>query len=365
MIIRERKVLQSMKEPIRVGIVGAGANTRARHIPGLQNIAGVEIVGVANRRRESAERVAREFGICTVYDSWQELVAAENSDAVVIGTWPYLHCPVTLASLSAGKHVMCEARMAMNAMEARIMLAAARQHPELVTQIVPSPFTLGVDKTVKRIVAEGRLGRILSVEVRATSGTFLDVDGPMHWRQDRELSGLNVMSLGIWYEALMRWIGEATRVQAHGKVFVETRRDPDTGEPKAAKIPEHLVVTAEMACGALATFMLSQVTGGVEANEAFLFGTEATLRFSEGALSECGRNSKTFSQISIPPEEAGDWRVEEEFINAIRGTERITHTTFEDGVKYMEFTEAVAQSMAEERSVSLADLRAPLKRTGT
>ena len=45
--------------------------------------------------------------------------------------------------------------------------------------------------------------------------------------------------------------------------------------------------------------------------------------------------------------------MEEEFINAIRGKERVTHTAFEDGVKYMEFTEAVARSMASGEAIAL------------
>ncbi|MGH7351549.1 MAG: Gfo/Idh/MocA family protein, partial [Candidatus Methylomirabilales bacterium] len=79
-------------ETIRVGIVGAGANTRLKHIPGLRAVPGVEIVSVANRSRDSSERVAREFGIPKVYDNWLELVEADDTDAICIGTWPYLHC---------------------------------------------------------------------------------------------------------------------------------------------------------------------------------------------------------------------------------------------------------------------------------
>jgi predicted dehydrogenase len=326
---------------------------RTRHIPGLRSIDGVEIVSVANSRRESSEGVARDYAIPVVYDSWEELVVASDIDAVVIGTWPDLHCPVTLAAIAAGKHVLCEARMARNAEEARAMFAAAEKNPEVVTQVVPSPFTLRVDNTVKRLIREGYLGTLLAVEVRSMSGTFLDTESPLHWRQDVDRSGVNVMSLGIWYEALMRWIGEATKVLAHGEVFVRTRRDPDTGNLKRAGVPEHLVVMAAMDCGAQATFLISQATGGVKAEEVMLFGSDATLRFSNGALSGCRRDSAGFAEIPIPAEEAGAWRVEEEFINAIRGTEAITHTSFRDGVKYMDFTEAVGRSMAEERAIYL------------
>jgi len=340
-------------ETIRIGVVGAGANTTKLHIPKLQAIAGVEVVSVCNRSRTSSERVASQFGIPTVYDNWWELIAAPDTNAIVIGTWPYLHCRLTLAALAAGKHVLCEARMAMNATEAQAMLAAAEANPGLVAQIVPSPFTLGVDKTVQRLIAEGFLGDLLAIDIRAGGSAFLDSDAPLHWRQNMDLSGFNVMTLGIWYEALLRWVGEATRVAAMGKTFVKLRLDRETNTLKSARVPEHISVIADMACGAGANITVSAIAGLAGPDGAYLFGSEGTLYFSGGILSGGKRGSAALQPIAIPPAEAGGWRVEEEFVNAIRGQETITHTTFADGLKYMEFTEAVARSMAEGRTIGL------------
>ena len=340
------------EQKIRIGIVGAGRNTTFRHIPGLQAIEGVEIVAVCNRSRESSERVASEFGIPKIYDNWLELVEAPDTDAIVIGTWPYLHAPVTLAALQVNKHVLCEARMAMSAREAREMLEASRRKPDRIVQVVPSPFTLRVDATVQRLIKEGYLGEILTIDVH-TNGTFVDSEAPLHWRQNADLSGFNVLSLGIWYEAIMRWVGEATEVMAMGKVAVPLRKDPDSGFLQAVRIPDHLDVIAKMACGAQAHFGISSIRGLAGPDAGTLFGSEGTLRFSEGKLFGGRRRDSALNEIPVPPSEEGSWRVEEEFINAIRGKEKITHTTFEDGVKYMEFTEAVARSMAERRAVSL------------
>src|SRR6202035_3509498 len=123
----------NMTKSIRIGLIGAGANTRLRHIPGLRAIEGIDIVAVCNRRPESAQAVAREFGIARICEHWEQLVADPDVDAVVIGTWPYLHCPITIAALRAGKHVLTEARMSMNAAEAHEMLREARSRPALVT----------------------------------------------------------------------------------------------------------------------------------------------------------------------------------------------------------------------------------------
>ncbi len=339
------------EQPIRVGIVGAGENTKLRHIPGLQAIAGVEIVGVANRTRESGERVARQFGIPEVYDNWRELVESPGVDAIVIGTWPYMHCPVTLTALAADKHVLCEARMAANAAEARAMRDAARLKPALVAQVVPSPFTLRVDRTVQRLISEGYVGDVLAVEVRV-GGSFVDRDAPLHWRQMDEYSGYNVMSLGIWYEGMMRWVGEATRVAALGKTFVKMRRD-ERGVERAVRIPDHVDVIADLACGAQAHFMVSAVAGLAGPPEAYVFGSRGTLRFSENRLFGGQRGDPALAEIPIPPQEEGGWRVEQEFVNAIRGLETVTHTTFEDGLKYMEFTEAAVRSMATGEAIAL------------
>ncbi|MSP13548.1 MAG: Gfo/Idh/MocA family oxidoreductase [Chloroflexi bacterium] len=336
---------------IRIGIVGAGANTRSKHIPHLQAIPDVEIVGVCNRSRASSARVAQEFGIPTVYENWQALVTSPDIDAIVIGTWPDMHCPVALAALAADKHVLCEARMAMHGAEARAMRDAARARPHLVAQVVPSPFTFRADTIVRELIAANYLGDILAVEVRDTRG-FIDRQAPLRWRHDLSFSGVNIMTLGIWYEGLMRWIGPATRVMALGKTFVKMRPD-EHGILRAIQIPDHLDISADMACGAQAHFQLSQVTGLSGPSGITLYGSNGTLQFADNQLFGGQTGDSALREIPIPPAKEVRWRVEEEFINAIRGLEEVTLTTFEDGVKYMEFTEAVTRSIASGQSIAL------------
>ncbi len=346
-----------MSETIRIGIVGAGANTRSRHIPGLRAPKDVEIVAVCNRSIQSSERAARELQIPQAFPTWPELVASSDIDAVVIGTWPYLHCPVTLAALAAGKHVLTEARMAMNAAEARLMLEASRRNPHLVTQVVPSPYTLKIDRTVQKLLAEGFVGELQALEVRANAPGFLDRASPLHWRHDRDLSGLNILGMGIWYEAVMRWVGEAKTVRAMTRVSVKQRKD-SSGLLKVISVPDHADVLAEMACGAQARFQFSTVTGLAPGPEVWLFGSEGTLRYdaSSEKLSGVRRGETALREIALPPESAIGWRVEEEFINAIRGVEKVKLTTFEDGLKYMQFTEAVSRSAASGASVEVQQL---------
>lgn len=332
-----------MRADIRVGIVGAGANTTAKHIPLLQEIEGVEIVGVVNRSEASSAAVAQRFGIPRTYDHWEKAIADPDTNAIVIGTWPYLHCPVTLAALEAGKHVLTEARMAMNADEALRMLNASEARPDLVAQVVPSPITLFADATIKRLIAEEYIGRLLAVESRMRGG-FIDSTAPMHWRQNADLSGNNIMAMGIYYEAIIRWVSRASTVMARGKIFTEHRTN-EHGNHQTVKVPEHLDVVAELECGAQLHMQQSAIAGLLEDDAIYLFGREGTLRLTTDKLFGGQRGDESLAEIAIPNHERGDWQVEADFVAAIRREREVTHTTFADGLHYMQFTDAVARSL--------------------
>jgi predicted dehydrogenase len=346
-----------MSETLRVGVVGAGGNTKLHHIPKLKKIQGVEIVSVSNRSRASSEKVAQEFGIPRVHDRWQELVNDPAIDAVVIGTWPYMHCPITLAALDAGKHVLTEARIAMNSTEARQMLAASRAKPNLVTQVVPGPPTFAADPMVMHLLADGYIGELQSVDLKVPAG-FVNRDAPMHWRMDREFSGMNIMSMGIWYESISRWLGHAVAVMARTRLAVPYRTDKDSGERRAVTVPDHVEVLADYANGAIARMHWSSVAGFMPGPEVWLYGSEGTLRLEQRGrdnlvLSGGKRGDKAMSIIVVPADKSYKWRVEEEFVSAIRGQEQVRRTSFADAVHYMEFTEAVHMSSREGRRVHL------------
>ena len=346
-----------MPDTIRVGVVGAGANTRLHHIPKLKKIEGVEIAAVANRSRASSERAAEELGIPRAHQNWQDLVNDPGVDAVVIGTWPYMHCPVTLAALAAGKHVLTEARIAMNAAEARQMLAASRARPNLVTQVVPGPATFAADPMVMHLLAEGYIGELQSMDLKVPVG-FMNRDAPMHWRMDRDYSGMNIMSMGIWYECISRWVGPATAVMARTRVAVPYRMDKERGERRSISVPDHVEVLADLANGAIARLHWSSVAGFMPGPEIWLYGSEGTLRVEQRgrndlAISGGKRGDKEMAPIAIPADKTYGWRVEEEFIGAIRGQEQVRRTSFADAVNYMDFTEAVHTSSREGRRVHL------------
>jgi predicted dehydrogenase len=351
-----------MTKPIRVGLIGAGANTRARHIPGLLAIEGVKIVAVCNRRPESTRAVAREFNVPRMYDTWQQLVADTDLDAIVIGTWPFLHCPITVAALQAGKHVLTEARLSMNAAEAHHMLSTARQHARLVTQVVPSPFGLKGHDLMKQLIAEGYLGELREVQVRNFNAPLADPDAPLSWRQDATLSGFNMLTLGIVHETLLRWAPPPVLVRAQVHAHIAARVDPQSGVHRPVGTPDSVQVLTVLANGARATYHLSGVTPFGQTASIHLFGSEGVLWYDlltdriRGASRRFGHTPGAMAEleeIATPAETVRAWTVEADFIGAIREGRAIEFTTFETGVAYMEFTEAVARSAETAEAITL------------
>lgn len=334
-----------MGQPLRIGIVGAGANTRERHIPGFRAIDGVELVVVANRSEASSRKAAAEFGIPRIAQNWQAVVADPEVNAICIGTWPYLHAEVSCAALKAGKHVLTEARMARNATEAAQMLAVAQAHPNLVAQIVPSPMTLPVDATIRRMIADGELGAVREVCVTHTMGAYVDAAAPLTWRLDYELSGHNTLTLGIFYEAVLRWMQEDVRVESASALIGTPQRRRADGSLADVKIPESLTVLGRYQSGARLIMHLSGLETAAPRNEIRINGSKGSLRLEIGSaqLHWQPLGGKE-SLVAIPANERGDWNVEADFITSIRHGTAVRLTDFATGLRTMQFTDAVWQA---------------------
>ena len=340
-------------QEIRVGLIGAGGNVRNRHIPGFNKVGDLEIIGVANRSMESSRAIADQFNIPNVYSSWQELLEDDDIDAVCIGTWPYMHRTMTLAALEKGKHVLTEARMAATAQDARDMLEASRKHAGLICQLTPTSTTYKIDRVLQRLIGEGFLGELLSVEMQALQNGFADFGGDLHWRHDWKLSGYNTLNIGASYESMMRWVGRGTRVMAMAKVHVPYRKD-DQGALTSVSIPDHVNIMYELANGAQVHMRMSATTGLSTGNQIWFYGTEGTIHVDHQRNVFAGRKGDAeLAEVPNPTDGQAYYRVEEEFANAIRGTEQITMVPFETGVHYMEWTEAVIRSSQTERAVHL------------
>lgn len=334
-------------DTLRIGIIGAGANTRAKHLPLLQRIPGVKVVMVANRSAASTHAVAKEFGIPGVARHWREVVAARDVDAVVIGTWPNLHAEATCAALANGKHVLTEARMAAHLAQAETMLAAAQARPNQIAQIVPAPMSLDFDAAVVALLPS--LGKLREVCVTHTGGQFADATTPLAWRQEFALSGVNTLMLGINYEMVLRWLGEDPLwVQADAAVFTAKRPRYEGGVGEV-EIPESVSVLGRYAAGARLVMHFSGVELGAPRHEIRLNGERGSLRLDLAAqrlwFAPLGGAE---TAVEPSPKERRGWRVEEDFVASIREGAPVRLTDFAAGVRYMRLTDAVWRSWSEQ-----------------
>ena len=340
---------------IRIAVVGAGQVARARHLPGLLAIPGVRIVGVCNQRRETAGRVAREFGIPHVYANWEEVIDDEQVDAVLIGAWPYLHCPLTLAALDAGKHVLTEARMAMNAREAQRMYDRSKELPNLTAMIVPSPYGLTGDAYIRSLLSSGYLGALREVHVHGLNNELADPATPIGWRQMTKYSGFNMLALGILNETVSRWIPPVNRVIAFASKLIPQRTDPETHQVARVGTPDSVQVITTQEDGSTGVYRLSGVLHHAPGMGVALYGSAGTLVYdlTRDEIRGARRADASLELLPIPTHLRGGWQVESDFIAAIRGERPVTHSPLSAGVHYMQFTEAVARSSRHQKPVML------------
>jgi predicted dehydrogenase len=344
---------QNPSRRVRIGIIGAGENVREVMIPAFRRIPECQLVAVANTSLASSQRVATQFDIPKPYPHWKALLDDRDVDAVCIGTWPYMHHTLTLASLERGKHVLCQARMANNAREAREMLAASLRHPDLVCQLVPTSTGYRIDPLLRKLLADGFVGDVLSVEIQRVGRSFADLAGQLDWRHNQEFSGLNVLNLGSTYESTMRWLGRGSRVMAMAKIHVPYRRTGE-GQRASATLPDHVDVLYELTSGAQVHMRFSETTGLSSGSQTWIHGTDGTIYVDDRQNVHVGKRGDTqLREMSNPPEGQAVARVETEFVRAIHGLEPVTMNTFEIGVHYMEWTEAVHRSATTGQAVHL------------
>jgi predicted dehydrogenase len=123
-----------------------------------------------------------------------------------------------------------------------------------------------------------------------------------------------------------------------------------------ADVPDSVQIVTQLAGGARGLYHLSGVALHGPGHQIHLYGSRGTIKLlvaPQETLLIGRAGDATLSEPDIPPDQRGGWRVEAEFIGAIRGEETVKFTDFATGVRYMEFTEAVHRSAAENRPVEL------------
>ena len=154
-----------MSKTIRIGFIGTGGIARCQ-AESLKKVPGAEVVAAADMSERALDHFKTQFNPPHVFKDWRQLLALPGLDAISVCTPNKLHCAPAIAALKAGKHVLVEKPMAMNAREAKDMVAAAKKARRLLQIGFQWRFTPAAQFLRKR-VAGGSFGDILYVRCQA------------------------------------------------------------------------------------------------------------------------------------------------------------------------------------------------------
>lgn len=204
-----------------MAIIGAGSIALANHLPGLALTQRAKVVALCDSDPATLQKASQATGVAAVYADYSKVIAHEGVDAVIVATPNFLHAPIVLAAVSAGKHVLCEKPLALDFTTAKQMydfaeVAGVRHMTAFTYRFVPAM------RYMKHLIAAGEIGAPWHFRAQR----FQDWgDRPLGWRQVKKLAGSgelgDMLSHRIDYAHLL--IGRITRVVAQLRNFIPQR----------------------------------------------------------------------------------------------------------------------------------------------
>ncbi|MCO1339407.1 dehydrogenase [Kocuria polaris] len=278
-----------------------------------------EVVAVCGRDAERAAEFAHRFGIERVETDWRRIVAAEDIDVVDICVPGDLHAPIAIAALAAGKHVLCEKPLANTPAEAREMVTAARAAAERGVKSMVGYSYRGTPAIAyaRRLVQDGRLGRIWHVRARYLQDWITDPDFPLVWRLQRGRAGSGALGdIGAHLIDMAAFVTgqRLAEVSALTETFVKRRPLPEASGGLAATagagtgevtVDDAALFTGRTVSGALASFEATRFAAGRKnAIQLEVNGSAGSVYFDFENLNELW-----FHDHTLPAAEAGFRRI--------------------------------------------------------
>lgn len=276
----------SAEKIIGVGVIGAGF-ARTTQIPGFRACAGARVLAIASAHRENAERVAREFDIQYVANDWREVVARDDVDLVSVVTPPATHKEIVLAALDAGKSVLCEKPMAMNAEEADAMRRRAKEKDALAILDHELRFLPGRQK-MREMLQQGEVGRVRHAKFLFRSDSRATPERAWNWWSEKSAGGGALGAIGSHAVDSFRWLldAEMRDVFCNLATHVQERSDEKTGQMHRVTTDDEANLLVRFCDSALtkdatAALSMSVVEQGRAAHRLEIFGSEGALRIEE------------------------------------------------------------------------------------
>lgn len=202
--------------PVVWGVIGTAKIATAKVIPAFQKSPLIEVRAIASRTEAAARQAAAELGIAKAYGSYEALIADPEIEAIYNPLPNHLHVPITLQAAAAGKHVLCEKPIALNAIEAeRLSAVADKVHVMEAFMVRFHPQWL----RVRDLVRKGRIGDLRAIQIFFS---YTNVD-PTNVRNQADIGGGAIYDIGCYAIVSGRFLFECEPVRAAGLVD----RDPN------------------------------------------------------------------------------------------------------------------------------------------
>jgi predicted dehydrogenase len=206
-----------VSDPLRIGVIGAGAIAQVAHLVVLSKLEGVRIAGICDTDVEKAQALAGRFRVPDVYDDIEDLVQFTKPDAVVVCTPNHLHEVHVISALSAGIPVLCERPLALTSAGVERVIAAQRA--------AGAPVLVGMNhryrhdvQAIRSFLLGGELGALCSV--RAYWHIFRPAGTPAGWRvREAESGGGAMLDLGLPLLDLALWLAQCPAAKRVSAVF--------------------------------------------------------------------------------------------------------------------------------------------------
>lgn len=209
-------------KPVRWGILSTARIATQKVIPGMLKSSTLVVAGLASRNPQRAAAVAAELGIARSYGSYEEMLADPEIEAIYNPLPNHLHVPLTLAAAKAGKHVLCEKPMSMNAAELDALRPyASKVHIHEAFMVRQHPQWIAAREQVRR----GGLGELRFMQV----GFSYFNDDPGNIRNQTDAGGGALYDIGCYAIVAGRWLFEAEAQTA----FATMDLDPAFGTDRS------------------------------------------------------------------------------------------------------------------------------------
>ncbi|MHA1733003.1 MAG: Gfo/Idh/MocA family protein [Promethearchaeota archaeon] len=234
-------------EPLKLGIVGFGLFAERRLVPGCLRTNSVEIVAIQKRSLEAAKEKAELYHIPRYYDQVGDLLSDDEVEAVFIASPNNLHAPQTIAAARAGKHIVVEKPMALNAGECREMIRACEDNGVKLMVAHCQRFLEGI-REIREIVETGVLGEVHFAEMNYS---FWADRSKRTWFRDKAVAGGGALfDVGVHcYDTLRFVLGDEAR-------SVYTQTIPE-GLDLTREVADHLQCSFRLGSGALGSIKVS------------------------------------------------------------------------------------------------------------